>query len=228
MSPDPPDESRQTRRRLLALVLFFLSFNLFRIAVLHGAGYKYGSNREWLRRYVSEAIYPWGQLVLRHGGSGWILGPGLLMALVVGKMLSDRISRARHPYRYWFAYVGACTLLFTCAYALLLKYTGMGGDFSVALVSLTQDAAADLPRTLGYILCPLALYRLSTEYPGLLLFCLGWCLLLSLPNIASPGPMHRDFVPNTGWAWIYGAGFAMLTEDAVRGVTRVAGRWRKS
>ncbi len=204
-------------RRLAVLLAALPLFLLFRSAALHTAtGFVYGSNQSWTYRLGLGAFGPLSALLQSGGNLAAALG-------IVAFALAAVVRLRREAGKPW----SLGLAIFACVTALVLL--ALFGDMQVQ--GGVQNPGGPLVRGLT----DLILYGQQAVALGgaaVALFLLGfwmaarrsmWIVGLGLTwNLAglgltllSPGPLHRFYLVDGGYAVVVGAGLAALFSPAV-------------
>jgi hypothetical protein len=185
-----------------------------RFAAIRGLGYTYGSNRAWLMRTVGEAFGPFGGPIMTHHWLGpaiafWLFGLGCLGAY--GWRYNGRLGRGDVVARRFrlvlllalvaVAGVGALGALYFTTLAPHLGTTSEGNLWAAGLIVAADGTA--FRYAIAGVFGLSAFVTLVRHRPWVLLLATAWTYAFLLPLVVSPGPSHRYYLSQGGYALAY-------------------------
>lgn len=195
------------RRRAWPWVATTVVYLAYRALALGSAlGYTYGSNESWPYRFLVSAFGPLGENVALSRWPVLVLSGLSLAALGIGPRIARRgLWPAMAAAIVWLAALG-----FVCAL--------VGGGRSWAEGMWLALDASMLESSFGLVAFAVLLWAAWRRALALVAGGLAWSLGALAPTLASPGPMHRFYVVDGGYALVLACGLAWLLGPRNAGV----------
>lgn len=199
-------DSAGRRRRLAVLGAAFGLFVVGRSLAIGGVGYTYGSNDGWLNRTMAHLVGPFYLTT----ASRYPMPNAVGMLLFGAGIAAWRLLRSTSRHRI----AGLTGLVITTVAAAgaigatLGVPPGAPGGWDVGLsLCLDPPTAAGIWATLLFLA---AIYVAARHYPRALPFCFGWTAVFLVPLAFSPGPIHRYYLVQIGYALLYALAAALI------------------
>jgi hypothetical protein len=197
--------------RIAVWIGAMLAFQAMRMLMLQGIGYRYGSNSAWPLRLLSGFAIPFGPLIVLRNWLPLLTFAIIWIATGTARPIWGKLkSRAAQ----WVYVALWPMLLVLLAGKLLLKVET--GDTWLLLFAASVLLVLEQSWGIVAILClfPMILEQASRANILLVLFGYAWVAVTLLPNMLSPGPVHRDYIVGLGFCFVFGYGFARLLTSA--------------
>jgi hypothetical protein len=191
-------------------------FLIARYLSIRGLGYTYGLNREWLRRTLLELLGPFGPAVL----GAW-LGSAVAAWAAIVVLFYGRLRRQRRVEASVWPTLAAVSLLIAgwAAVGAAAVPPDFGAEahgrsnlptLATGLLLCLQPVAVENALAAGAMIIAVALLR-KRSWP-IVLLGLVWEAAFLAPLALSPGPTHRYYLPEAGYALVYALAAATAGE----------------
>jgi len=205
--------------RMAIWVVCIVLFQAFRLVVLGGIGFRYGSNREWPLRLISDVMAPIGPLLTIGNRLPLITAASAWLAYLVARAL--RIGHSGSYVVLVFVCTWAASLALVCWFAVFTPFNG--DPWWVALAACTWTAL-DQSWWLVFLIVvfPLVIARGMRDAANCVALGYAWVIITAIPNAASPGPLHRQYLVGIGFCIAFAPGISSLSVDLVRRLRSLA------
>jgi hypothetical protein len=189
--------------RVLVMASAGALFLTARHMAIHGVGYTYGDNRQWVRRTLLELLGPMGPLAL-----GEWLGVAVAACWVFAYLFYRSLRKhfpTVPPRWHALGVLGGSIVVSAVLGVAALPADMRGGALGwLRPVSLTGGYLLGLqPTTLATAVLVVSVALLCRACAGIAVLGMVWTVAFLAPLTVSSGPVHRYYLPQAGYALMY-------------------------